>query len=94
MHFQAIATSAQGFADWIKQAKASSSALTADTYAALAKPSERNPVAYYGSVTPTMFNDIINKYMVAPHAHGMQMTDTSSMSMSDMHMPTQAKAAE
>jgi len=94
MHFQAIATSAQGFADWIKQAKASPSALTAATYAELAKPSERNPVTYYGSVTPTMFNDIINKYMVAPHAEGMQMTGTDSMSMSDMPMHTQAKAAE
>jgi cytochrome o ubiquinol oxidase subunit 2 len=60
MRFKAIATSAQGFQDWIKQAKAVPATLDADAYQALLKPSERVPVSYYGAVAPGMFEHILH----------------------------------
>lgn len=63
MHFDTIATSQQGFDDWIKKAKASSTHLDAQTYHALTQPSEKAPVAYYATVMPDLFNGIIHQYM-------------------------------
>ncbi|HTV83978.1 MAG TPA: ubiquinol oxidase subunit II [Dyella sp.] len=63
MHFTAIATSQQGFADWIKKAKASTGNLDDTTYHALAQPSEKVPVSYYASVRPGLFQGIINQHM-------------------------------
>ena len=63
MHFTAIATSQQGFQDWINKAKASQLSLDDQTYHALAQPSEKVPVAYYANVKPGLFNAIIAQYM-------------------------------
>jgi cytochrome o ubiquinol oxidase subunit 2 len=63
MHFTAIATSQQGFQDWINKAKASQLSLDDQTYHALAQPSEKVPVAYYTNVKPGLFNAIIGQYM-------------------------------
>lgn len=63
MHFQAIATSEDGFKDWIAKAKATQATLNDDTYKALAKPSTKVPVSYYGSVTPGLFGNVLGKYM-------------------------------
>jgi len=88
MHFQAIATTQQGFDDWIKKAKAGSGDLTMATYEMLAKPSMRLPVTYYSNVSPDLFGGIVHKYMVAPAAAG-------SAPMAQMTMPnTEVKAAE
>lgn len=69
MHFKAIATSQQGFMDWIKHAKSMPTALDSQTYKALAKPSMKLPVSYYSTVAPQMFGNIVNQYMAAG-AHG------------------------
>lgn len=63
MHFDAIATSQQGFDDWIKKAKASSSTLDDASFHTLTTPSEKVPVSYYATVTPGLFGKIINQYM-------------------------------
>lgn len=63
MHFTAIATSSQGFQDWIDKAKASAQSLDDQTYHALAQPSEKVPVTYYTNVQPGLFNRIIAQYM-------------------------------
>jgi cytochrome o ubiquinol oxidase subunit 2 len=63
MHFTAIATSQQGFEDWIKKAKASPVNLDDQAYHALTQPSIKVPVAYYGNVKPGMFDSIVNQYM-------------------------------
>lgn len=63
MHFNAIATSQQGFSDWINKAKASSVNLDVQAYHTLAQPSEKQPVAYYAAVKPGLFNNIIQQYM-------------------------------
>jgi cytochrome o ubiquinol oxidase subunit 2 len=63
MHFAAVATSQQGFTDWVNKAKASASPLNAQSYHALAQPSEKQPVSYYASVKPDLYNDILKQYM-------------------------------
>ncbi|WP_267220821.1 ubiquinol oxidase subunit II [Dyella silvae] len=63
MHFKAIATTEDGFKDWIAKAKATPLTLDADSYKSLAQPSEKAPVAYYGTVTPGLFASVVNKHM-------------------------------
>ena len=63
MKFQAVATSPENFAAWIKQVKAAPQKLDATTLAALEKPSIANPVAHYASVPSGVFDQIINQVM-------------------------------
>ena len=63
MHFAAVATSQQGFTDWVNKAKSSASPLDAQTYHSLSQPSEKQPVSYYASVKSDLYNDIIKQYM-------------------------------
>jgi len=90
MHFKAIATSEDGFKDWIAKAKATTTALDAGSYKTLAQPSEKAPVAYYGHVTPGLFASVVNKHMgdMSHDAakHGEMEHDMSQKSMQmDMH---------
>lgn len=63
MRFKAIATSEDGFKDWIAKAKSSHATLDTDGYKTLAVPSEKTPVSYYGSVAPNLFAGVIDKHM-------------------------------
>ena len=62
MKFKAIATSEEDFNAWVAEVKASPKQLDNAEYAALEKPSENNPVELYSSVTPNLFQLIIDKY--------------------------------
>jgi cytochrome o ubiquinol oxidase subunit 2 len=95
MHFKAVATSEQGFQDWIRQAKAAPAALDVAAYQALEQPSERVPVTYYGSVAPGMFEHILHPH-AATAAAGQPMEALpamAGMAVAPVH-PTHAKAAE
>jgi cytochrome o ubiquinol oxidase subunit 2 len=70
MRFDAIATTQEGFDNWIKQAKAAPQALDATSYASLAQPSTKLPVTYYSTVAPDFFGTIVNKYMGMDMSHG------------------------
>lgn len=63
MHFDAIATSEQGFADWVKQVKQSPAVLDEAGFKALEAPTENAPVQYFARVEPGLFEKIVNKYM-------------------------------
>lgn len=63
MRFKAIATTQQGFDDWIAKARAANNPLTPESYAALEKPSENNAVTYYSSTPPSMFAYILHSQM-------------------------------
>ena len=63
MRFKAIATSQEGFDNWVKEAKASATSLTPAVYQELTKRSERNPVVKYASVPPSMFDYILGSTM-------------------------------
>ena len=68
-HFEVLATSQTDFDAWAAKAKQSPDKLDAATYARLAQKSRNNPVAYYSTVEPRLFDSIIEKF-AGPHAHG------------------------
>jgi cytochrome o ubiquinol oxidase subunit 2 len=89
MTFTAKSTSQADFNAWVASVEQSSTypALTMDAYNVLAAPSENSQPAYYSSVDPSLYNDILMKYMV-PMATGTQTASTSTMpaDMSGMQM--------
>ncbi|GAB2578494.1 ubiquinol oxidase subunit II [Dyella jejuensis] len=93
MHFDAVATSQQGFAAWIKQARASSTSLDAQSYHALAQPSEKSPVSYYATVTPGLFTTIIHQYMGDMSMDAIGSKSPAQASVEPAHYD-HAKAAE
>jgi cytochrome o ubiquinol oxidase subunit II len=62
MRFRTLATSQSDFDAWVRKVKASSAALSMDEYASVAQPTEKAPVAYFSTVDPKLFNNIIAKY--------------------------------
>lgn len=63
MTFTARVTAKDTFNQWVETVKKSPKQLTPSTYNQLVLPSENNPVTYYSSVTPKLFDNIIMKYM-------------------------------
>lgn len=64
MKFKAIATETPAdFDAWVAKVKQQASPLNPNSYKELAKQSENNPVQYYGSVAPGMFDYIVMQYM-------------------------------
>lgn len=80
MAFTARAVSEDDFTNWVQSVRGMSQPLDASSYAALAAPSEYNPIAYYSSVAGDIFNDNIMKYMM-PAMQGDSMNDMQGMSM-------------
>lgn len=60
--FAAVAMSKANFKAWVAKVRHSPKVLDAAAYARLAKPSAPNPVTYYASVEPGLFDSIIKKY--------------------------------
>jgi cytochrome o ubiquinol oxidase subunit 2 len=60
--FEAIAMSREDFDAWLTKVGQSSETLDADTYRALAKPTQGHPVTYYSAVEPDLFMKILAKY--------------------------------
>jgi cytochrome o ubiquinol oxidase subunit 2 len=61
MNFTFHGMSQDAFDKWVAQAKSHGDTLDHATYVALEAPSEKNPVHYYGSVTPGLFQTILNR---------------------------------
>ncbi|PPL16016.1 ubiquinol oxidase subunit II [Oceanisphaera arctica] len=69
MRFKAIATKDEAdFDAWVNKLKQQPQTLNPASYQALAKPSENNPVQYFGQVQPGMFHHILMQFMHADHA--------------------------
>ena len=62
MKFKAIATSQEDFDAWVSEVKKAPKQLEKAEYEALSKPSQNNPVELYSSVTPNLFQTIVDKY--------------------------------
>ena len=62
MKFKAIATTQEDFDAWVNDVKKAPKQLEKAEYEALSKPSQNNPVELYSSVTPNLFQTIIDKY--------------------------------
>lgn len=67
MTFVTKASSQEEYDQWIKQVQSSSQAMNVQAYKQLVQPSSYNPQAFYKLEAPTLFNDIIMKYMVPNH---------------------------
>jgi cytochrome o ubiquinol oxidase subunit 2 len=65
MTFRFHGVSQQGFEEWIAKAKGSQESLDRDAYLALEKPSEADPVRYFGRVEDGMYDAILGM-CVAP----------------------------
>ncbi|MEZ1316000.1 ubiquinol oxidase subunit II [Pseudomonas fluorescens] len=62
MKFKAISTTQEEFDAWVSEVKKAPKQLEQAEYAALSKPSQNNPVELYSSVTPNLFQIIVDKY--------------------------------
>lgn len=62
MKFKAISTSQENFDAWVSEVKKAPKQLEKAEYEALSKPSQNNPVELYSSVTPNLFQIIVDKY--------------------------------
>lgn len=62
MKFKATATTQEEFDAWVSEVKKAPKKLEQAEYAALAKQSQNNPVELYSSVTPNLFQTIVDKY--------------------------------
>lgn len=62
MKFKAISTSQENFDAWVSEVKKAPKQLEQAEYEALSKPSQNNPVELYSSVTPNLFQIIVDKY--------------------------------
>ncbi|VVO77277.1 Cytochrome bo(3) ubiquinol oxidase subunit 2 [Pseudomonas fluorescens] len=62
MKFKAISTSQENFDAWVSEVKKAPKQLETAEYEALTKPSQNNPVELYSSVTPNLFQIIVDKY--------------------------------
>ena len=69
-HFEALAMSREDFDTWIDKVRQSGGRLDAAAYEQLAKPSGANPVTYYSTVEPGLFDRIIGKYDSGMTSHG------------------------
>lgn len=70
MKFKAHALSQPEFEAWVARVRAAGRPLDDAAYAALAKPSSNNPVAYYAPADPALFDGLIAKYLGAPPMQG------------------------
>ena len=62
MSFAAKAVTPQAFDAWVEQVKRSPQTLDAARFEALRKPTSGDPVTYFSSVSPDMFEYILNLY--------------------------------
>ena len=61
MRFKFLGMSQQDFDHWVQAGKAHKNELTREAYLTLEKPSIKDPVQFYGSVTPELFSAVINR---------------------------------
>ena len=61
MHFQFRGLSREGFDGWVTHVRDSRDVLNANGYAQLVKPSERDPVRLYSSISTGLFDAILNQ---------------------------------
>ncbi|MDB5164472.1 MAG: Ubiquinol oxidase subunit 2 [Candidatus Saccharibacteria bacterium] len=69
MRFVATASTQNDFDNWVQQVKRSPNQLTSDTYETLAQPRKGYPATYYASAQPSLYDDIIMKYMMPGMSH-------------------------
>ena len=82
MRFTLHSVSDADFNAWVAKAKASGGHLARADYLKLEKPSEKEPVRYYGTVDPGLYNAILNQCVAAGQ---MCMSDMMKQEQHDDH---------
>jgi len=77
MHFLFHGVSEEGFAQWVKKAKAGGGDLDREAYVKLAAPSENDPVTYYATVEPGLYRAILTGCIDAENPSCMTRMDLS-----------------
>ena len=67
MHFKFLSMAPREFAAWVQQARDSGSVLREPDYLQLAKPSEREPVHRYSSVSEGLYEAILHQCLAPDH---------------------------
>ncbi|CAN7684262.1 MULTISPECIES: ubiquinol oxidase subunit II [Pseudomonas] len=98
MKFKAIATSQEDFDAWVSEVKKAPKQLEKAEYEALSKQSQNNPVELYSSVTPNLFQIIVDKYEGMnpgkPMHHEKKEHEMAAMEGMDMSSHSAAGAEE
>ncbi len=99
MKFNAYVTSPEKFAQWVAKVKQSPQGLQLADYEQLAKPTENNPVTYFSTVKPNIYQDIINKFMGSDSHMEKHMNEDMKMNQAmdmeqAMPMPSHSGAGE
>ncbi|HEY4292560.1 ubiquinol oxidase subunit II [Luteibacter sp.] len=76
MHFRFHSLSDADFDAWVAKARASGGQLGREDYLKLEQPSEKEPVRYYGTVAPGLYNAILNRCV---EANRMCMSDMMAL---------------
>lgn len=63
MYFKVNSLSQTDFSNWVKEAAVSENVLNTETYAEVSKPTRGGPQTTYALGTPTLYDDIVMKYM-------------------------------
>lgn len=69
MKFTARASSTEDFNQWVKSVQDSENQLDTTAYEKLVKPSEKNPVALYGTYEKTLYDKVVMKYSGSTEGH-------------------------
>jgi len=64
MHFQAVAVSADDFAKWVNETKATPSSLTWNLFQQVNKPQKDYPITAWGSFDPDLFTKVVGLFEV------------------------------
>jgi cytochrome o ubiquinol oxidase subunit 2 len=73
MTFKAKSVTTADFNNWLLSVRKSKSVLSQSTYSSLVKPSSSNPVQYYSTTDPNLYDGIMAKFMAPQNT-----SDTSS----------------
>jgi cytochrome o ubiquinol oxidase subunit 2 len=94
--FKAYATSQADFDAWVAAAKKAPHPLDLASFNELAKPTIKNPVEFFATVQPNLFQTIIDKYEGMNMGKGMhhESGETKEMTGMDMNMHSAAGAEE
>ena len=83
MNFTVSSLTESDFYQWKKQAAKSTQMLTADTYKEISRPEKDRPVTTYMLMSPTLFHDVIMKYMDTPQKSDQPKKDNQPMDTMD-----------
>jgi len=79
MRFKVYSLTESDYKTWVNKAARSTTMLTSSTYATLSDATEHRPETTFMLMAPTLFDDVIMKYMHSEH------TDTTKESTEDTH---------